>query len=227
MRSIPARSGFCKAPNVGAYPPVKRGCSPQRSLYSRCRLCSSPYGVSCCLWWVWVAVAGVAVSCSWRCSCTGWRGFRCPTKTMARPFRSSVVDQTLCSTIPVEDWIELVSWTWVEFFNMVASIFNMGNTVGLMLKYIFGGERGEIFFPFETFLWGYRRKIYCNSWIILNIFLIYNDFHSMYSNFTNDHLTETLFVSKKWSNLIQFKRYIIWCNNDIVIKYEWKDFNIF
>lgn len=107
MRSIPARSGFCKAPNVGAYPPVKRGCSPQRSLYSRCRLCSSPCGVSCCLWWVWAAVAGVVVSCSWRCSCTGWRGFRCPTKTMARPFRSSVVDQTLCSTIPVENRSEL------------------------------------------------------------------------------------------------------------------------
>lgn len=117
-RSILARSGFYKAPNVGAYPPVKRGCSLPRLLCSRCPLCFSPYGVSCCLWWAWVAVAGVAVSCSWRCSCTGWRGFRCPTKTMARPFRSWVVDQRLCSTIPVErsEFVELVSWIFGIFY---------------------------------------------------------------------------------------------------------------
>lgn len=43
----------------------------------------------------------MAVNCSGRCSCTGWRGCRCPTTTTATLSRFSDVDRRLCSAIPV------------------------------------------------------------------------------------------------------------------------------
>lgn len=91
-RSSRAHSGCDKAPNGGAYPPVRPGCSPRPCLCTRCRRYSSRDGAayhrqpSSAA----AAVAAVAANCCARCcSCTGtgWRGFRCPRTTTAMPSR--------------------------------------------------------------------------------------------------------------------------------------------
>lgn len=99
---ILVRSGFGKAPNVGAYPPVRRACSQPRWLCSRCRRCFSRDDASCCLLSVVAVIEAGAVNCCGRCSCTGLPNFRYPTRRRAMLFRFWVVNRTLDSTIPAE-----------------------------------------------------------------------------------------------------------------------------
>jgi len=91
-RSNRVRSDCGKAPNDGAYPPVRPGYWPRLSLCTRCRRCSLPADAvyRCRLTSVAAEAAAAAASCCERCcSCIGigWRGSRCPrmmTVTLSR-----------------------------------------------------------------------------------------------------------------------------------------------
>lgn len=92
-RSSRARSDCGKAPNDGAYPPVRRECSPRPSSCTRCRLCSSRDDAVCRFRRsssAAVEVAAVVANCCARCCSyigTDWRGCRCPKTTTATPSR--------------------------------------------------------------------------------------------------------------------------------------------
>lgn len=91
-RSNRVRSDCGKAPNVGAYPPVRPGCWPQPSLCTRCHRCSSPVDAvyRCRSTSAAAEAAAVAVSCCGHCcSCIGigWRGSQCLRTTTVTPSR--------------------------------------------------------------------------------------------------------------------------------------------
>lgn len=98
-RSTLAHLSFDKAPNAGAYPPVKRGCSQLRLLCNRCHRCFLLADAFCCPLMVSVVIAVEAESCCERCSYTGLPGFLCPMMMMAKLFHSLVADRMLGSTI--------------------------------------------------------------------------------------------------------------------------------
>lgn len=89
-RSNRVRWDCGKAPNDGAYPPVRPGCWPRPNLCTRCRRCSSPADAVYRRRSTSAAAeaAAAAASCCGRCcSCTGWRGSRCPRTMTVTPSR--------------------------------------------------------------------------------------------------------------------------------------------